>query len=87
MEEGLMDNNNRTSEAVELQLGAFGRDRFEVGVRDSETGRMLMREWSSADVEKSISWLKHMNGQGNDIYIRPEGSQGIVLIDDLVLIP
>jgi hypothetical protein len=78
-----MDNEDRTSQAVELQLGAFECDWFEVGIRDSETGRMLMREWSSEDVEKSISWLKHMNGLGNDIYIRPQGSQGIVLVDDL----
>src|SRR5258706_18469 len=79
----MVDNNDRTSRAVELQLKAFGCDQFEVGIRDSQTGKMMMREWSSEEVKKSIPWLKHMNGLGHDIYIRPHGSQGVVLVDDL----
>src|SRR5947208_10757456 len=79
----MRENIDRTSRAVEQQLSAFGCDRFEVGIRDCETGRMMMREWSIEEVKKSMSWLKHMNGLGNDIYIRPHGSQGVVLVDDL----
>lgn len=32
---------------------------------------------------KKIQWLKRMNAQGQDIYIRPDGSVGLILLDDL----
>lgn len=74
---------DRSERAIKAQLKAFKCDRFEIGVRDSNTGKMIIREWDSEQAEKSISWLKQMNAKGNDIYVRPEGSQGIVLVDDL----
>ena len=57
--------------------------RFEVGIRESKTGQMMNREWSRAEVEQSTAWLKRMNAKGNDVYIRPAGEHGLVLIDDL----
>jgi hypothetical protein len=57
--------------------------RFELGIRDSKTGQMMNREWSRAELEQSVAWLKRMNAKGNDIYIRPAGDHGLVLVDDL----
>lgn len=59
--------------------------RFEVGIRDAKTGQMMNREWSRAEVEQSTAWLKRMNARGNDIYVRPAGEHGLVLVDDLKL--
>ncbi|SIR91892.1 RepB DNA-primase [Janthinobacterium sp. TND4EL3] len=44
---------------------------------------MMNREWSRAEVEQSTAWLKRMNAKGNDVYIRPAGEHGLVLVDDL----
>lgn len=57
--------------------------RFEVGIREAKTGQMMNREWSRAELEQSTAWLKRMNAKGNDIYIRPAGEHGLVLMDDL----
>lgn len=58
-------------------------ERFEVGIRASHTGQMMNREWSRAELEQSVAWLKRMNAKGNDVYIRPAGDHGLVLVDDL----
>ncbi|MEE8057834.1 MAG: MobQ family relaxase, partial [Pseudomonadales bacterium] len=68
--------------AVRRQLNAMGCERYEVGIRDSD-GRMMPRKWTESEVLKSVGWLKRENAKGSDIYIRPAGSQGIVLVDDL----
>lgn len=57
--------------------------RFEVGIRQASTGQMMNREWSRAELEQSVAWLKRMNAKGNDVYIRPAGAHGFVLVDDL----
>lgn len=54
-----------------------------MGIREAKTGQMMNREWSRAEVEQSAAWLKRMNAKGNDIYIRPAGEHGLVLVDDL----
>jgi hypothetical protein len=64
-------------------MNAFGVERFEVGIREAKTGLMMNREWSREDVEQSTAWLKRMNTKGNDVYIRPAGDHGLVLVDDL----
>lgn len=43
----------------------------------------MNREWSREEVEQSVAWLKRMNARGNDVYIRPAGEHGLVLVDDL----
>ncbi|HPY91101.1 MAG TPA: RepB family DNA primase, partial [Lentisphaeria bacterium] len=73
----------RTGEAIQKQINALGVERFEVGIREAKTGQMMNREWSRAEVEQSAAWLKRMNAKGNDIYIRPAGEHGLVLVDDL----
>ena len=57
--------------------------RFEVGIRDAKTGQMMNREWSREELERAVPWLKRMNARGNDVYIRPAGEHGLVLVDDL----
>lgn len=63
----------------------MGCERYEVGIREQATGRMMNREWSAEQVKENVPWLKRMNAQGNDIYIRPSSQErhGLVLVDDL----
>jgi hypothetical protein len=58
---------------------------YKVGIRDQATGRMMNRDWSADQVRENVAWLKRMNAQGNDIYIRPSQQErhGLVLVDDL----
>ena len=64
-------------------MKALGTERFVVAVRDAKNGLMMLRDWSAAEVERSLAWLKRMNARGNDIYIRPAGDYGLVMLDDL----
>nr|WP_290124174.1 DNA-primase RepB domain-containing protein [Shigella sonnei] len=63
----------------------MGCERFDIGVRDATTGQMMNREWSASEVLQNTPWLKRMNAQGNDVYIRPAEQErhGLVLVDDL----
>ena len=74
---------DRSFEAVQKQVTALGVPRFEVGIREAKTGQMMNREWSRAELEQAVPWLKRMNAKGNDVYIRPAGNHGLVLVDDL----
>lgn len=74
---------DRSLEALQRQVTALDVPRFEVGIREAQTGQMMNREWSRAEVEQSVAWLKRMNAKGNDVYIRPAGEHGFVLVDDL----
>jgi hypothetical protein len=74
---------DRSLEAIQKQIKALDVPRFEVGIREAKTGQMMNREWTRAEVEQSAAWLKRMNAKGNDVYIRPVGEHGLVLVDDL----
>ena len=74
---------DRSLKAVEKQIAALNVPRFEVGIREAKTGQMMNREWLRSELKDSISWLKRMNAKGNDVYIRPAGEHGLVLVDDL----
>lgn len=74
---------DRSVEALQKQVAAFGVERVEVGIRDAQSGQMMNREWSRAELEQSVAWLKRMNAKGNDVYIRPAGEHGLVLVDDV----
>lgn len=74
---------NRTQMAVERQLNAFYAQSFEVGVREQATSKFTLLAWNSDALRNSVGWLKHKNANGHDIYVRPNGSLGIVLVDDL----
>ena len=78
---------NRTVEAVQRQIEAMGADVFEVGLfKPDAKGRepiMVPRVWDAGSLLKSISWLRHQNRDGRNIYIRPHGEHRLSLIDDL----
>ena len=79
---------DRTREAVRTQLRAYGAERFDIGIRDEKSNRMMNRTWSREEVERAVPWLKRMNAIGHHIYVRPAEpepgrAQGIVLVDDL----
>lgn len=76
---------DKTYLAARRQLIAMGVKQFEIGIRDSKSGKMMNREWSLDEALKNIPWLKRENAKGADIYVRPAGENnaGIVLVDDL----
>lgn len=74
---------DRTTQVIARQLHAFGGDHFDLGIRDGHQGKMMHRLWTSDDVLQHTAWLKRMNAQGNDIYIKPAGEHSLVLVDDL----
>src|SRR5271170_33196 len=68
---------------VRTQLRAMGCERFDLGIR-REAGEMILREGQGAiEIEEAIKWLRHENGKGAHIYIRPAGTHCLNLIDDL----
>jgi len=75
---------DRTTAVVQAQLAGMGAERYDVGVYDRANDDMLLRrEWTPAQIEASIGWFRGMNANGRDIYIRPTGSSGLYLIDDV----
>lgn len=58
-------------------------ERFEISIRNAETGRDLHRTWDQAELEQSVGWLKRMNARGHDVSIRPAGEHSLVLVDGL----
>jgi len=76
---------DRTTAVVRAQLAGMGAERYDVGVYDRANDAMLLRrEWTPAQVESSVGWFKGMNAQGRDIYIRPSGSSGLYIVDDVL---
>jgi hypothetical protein len=68
---------------VRVQLRAMSCERFDLGIR-REAGEMILREGQGAiEIEEAIKWLRHENGKGAHIYIRPAGAHSLSLIDDL----
>lgn len=61
----------------------MGVERFEVLVRDQATRQELKREWTKPELMKGIAWLKFMNARGSEVFVRPAGLHGLVLIDAL----
>jgi len=75
---------SKTAEAVEKQGRAMMASAFEVGLFDPNAaqGAMLPRVWDLDTLLRSVSWLRLMNSQGRNIYIRPCGEHALSLIDD-----
>jgi RepB DNA-primase from phage plasmid len=68
---------------VRTQLRAMSCERFDLGIRRN-AGEMILREEQGAiEIEEAIKWLRHENGKGAHIYIRPAGTHSLTLIDDL----
>lgn len=43
----------------------------------------MRRDWSPAELEQSVAWLKRMNAKGVDVRVRPIGEHGLVLVAGL----
>ncbi len=74
---------DRTTGAVAAQLLAMACERYEIGLRDIRRGVMILREWTADEIEHALPWLKRMNAHDHDVYIRPLGSVGLIVADDL----
>jgi len=76
---------DRTTLAVVAQLQAMACDRYEIGLRNIQRGTMILREWTAEEVTHPLAmrWLKYLNAHDHDVYIRPLGSVGLILADDL----
>jgi RepB DNA-primase from phage plasmid len=83
MNNAIVKSSERTARAVATQVSGMGCTSYEIGVLDAGQGQMLLRPWTVAELEHGLPWLKRANAQGHDIYIRPEGSAGLILLDDL----
>jgi RepB DNA-primase from phage plasmid len=44
---------------------------------------MIPRVWDAGTIVKSVSWLRHQNREGRNIYIRPKGEHDLSMVDDL----
>lgn len=88
---GVVPTGDRTLDQVRSQLRAFGCDAFEVQPippKGIDLARERIRKWTAAQIEKSLGWLKRMNAQGYDIFIRPaaptdETAQPFAFVDDV----
>jgi RepB DNA-primase from phage plasmid len=69
---------------VRTQLRAMSCELFDLGIR-RDGGEMILREGHGAiEIEEAIKWLRHENGKGSHIYIRPAGTHSLSLLDDLI---
>jgi hypothetical protein len=74
---------DRSLEAIQRQIGAMGAARYKVVLVDSRNKKEQSREWSAAELVRSVAWLKRMNARGHDVSIAPAGEHGLVLLDGL----
>lgn len=74
---------DRSLEAVKAQIGAMGAARYEVVIVNAKTSKRLTRECATSELLKSVKWLKRMNAQRSDIYIRPLDGPELMLVDGL----
>jgi hypothetical protein len=74
---------DRSLEAVKVQIGAMGAERYEIVIVSAKTGRQTKREWNASEVVKGVPWLKRMNAQGGDIHLRPLDGPELLLVDAL----
>ena len=74
---------DRSRAALHRHTAGLGVERFEISIRNAETGRDLHRTWDQAELEQSVGWLKRMNARGHDVSIRPAGEHSLVLVDGL----
>ncbi len=72
----------QSATAAMEHLAAMGAARYEIGVRRMH-GAMLLRVLTARAIGGRLAWLGDENARGADIFIRPAGSSGLVLMDDL----
>jgi hypothetical protein len=75
-----------TGEAVKNHLRAMACQKYQIGIRDGITGEMINCDSIIAlNIDNILLWLKHENGSGKDIYVKPDKDENraIILVDDL----
>jgi hypothetical protein len=77
-----VNNIDRTYVAVSRQLKVMACDQYEIGIFNRAEDKMFLRVWSAEIILKSIGYLKRMNSQDHDIFIRPFGATGLIFFDD-----
>ena len=61
----------------------MGAERYEIVIVSAKAGRQTKREWNASELVKGVPWLKRMNAQGGDIYLRPLDGPELLLVDAL----
>ena len=74
---------DRSLEAVQRQIAAMGAERYKVMLIDAKNKKKQWREWSAAELVRSVAWLKRMNARGHEVFIAPAGQHGLMLLDGL----
>lgn len=82
-EAGRDHGSDRCLEAIQKQIRAIGGEHFDLLLQKVRSGVQLVRTWSANELEKLTGWLQRMNARGHDIFIRPSGEHGLVLVNDL----
>ncbi|MBY0577156.1 MAG: MobA/MobL family protein [Gallionellaceae bacterium] len=75
-----------TAIQVRKQLASMQQvDSFDIGIRDSKSGKFTNVQMDRAGVIESIARLKRENARGCDVYVRPEPSKPhpFILLDDV----
>jgi hypothetical protein len=75
---------DRSQKAVLAQISAMESEMFEIGLFKAEPQpSMILRAWDRDTLIRSMGWVKHQNGAGRNIYVRPAGEHRLTLVDDL----
>jgi hypothetical protein len=77
-----MERGTHAVEVVKRQLAAMGAERYEVGIKRAD-GQLVPLVLALDAVLRRVAWLERENAAGADVFVRPEGSVGLVLVDDL----
>ncbi len=73
------------AEEARAHLAALGCEGYEIAVRDGDTGRVRRAVLTADEVMLQITRLAALNGQGQEITVRPANglASGVVVLDDL----
>jgi hypothetical protein len=75
---------DRSQKAAMAQISAMESEMFEIGLFKAEPQpSMILRAWDGETLIRSMGWVKHQNGAGRNIYLRPAGEHRLTLVDDL----
>jgi nitrogen regulatory protein PII-like uncharacterized protein len=61
----------------------MGVDRVEIQILNTTTGKQQKRQMNLEQLRRAMPWLKRENALGSDIYVRPAGDSGLVLLTGL----
>jgi hypothetical protein len=75
---------DKSQKAAMTQITAMESEMFEIGLFKAEPQpSMILRAWDGETLMRSTGWVKHQNGSGRNIYVRPAGEHRLTLVDDL----